>query len=679
MAESAPLTPKNPEPTIEITEKTTRSNPAPTDKGRAYKTQIKLQRLKQQKDILTKLLNRTEAQLRSIDPDNKRLTAALPEIDLAQQNYIQAYDSAVEDGDVPDKLINDHDDMQLACATIRNRIIATTQGAVPKTAHSMTSGASHTSSVARASIAALQQQVANEEERQRKEEEINRLKKIAENREKEHQLALEKVEFKIRQMEEARREEYLREVAAREREAESREREHRQQLEKEKSRMIESMHTMKLQMQETQQRLEETLKQRENEMKLHELQAKLRVEEAKERALNEDDALSGCSDNSGSHHYDQPWDQLFSVSPLSKFKRAPLEEFDPPPDDIRLPPRCKESVEFERSPDNPRQPLAREFKQEEFWTDPSDKYQSLTEDNLRRRSTLFADNRLRTIPPTNLEDDPHSPYDHLRRTPTVDNQVRPSLHFRDRPQQRDVPLFPDNRQATIYRDSNISHHEPLRRNPTDDEAPMRHDHGQRYPDHDNYERPQRRRDDTPPRDRPQQDNPFLITKEALSFLAQGTPTLHRMMPPCEPSVFSGNPMHYAEWICAFDTLIEENGKSAADKIHYLNKYLAGKAKEAVRGYFSLRTEDAYQKAKQVLQERYGNDFIIAESFRKGLEAWQRIPQRDYEGLRSFSDFLLQCQAASDDILNLSHLNDMREIIKASGKSGTSLCCDLSRK
>lgn len=108
-----------------------------------------------------------------------------------------------------------------------------------------------------------------------------------------------------------------------------------------------------------------------------------------------------------------------------------------------------------------------------------------------------------------------------------------------------------------------------------------------------------------------------------------------MMPPCEPTVFTGDPMHYAEWTCAFDALIENPATPATDKIHYLNKYLGGKAKEAVRGYFSLRTEEGYKKARSVLEERYGNKFSIAESFRRKLEAWPKVTAKDHEGLRSF--------------------------------------------
>ncbi len=136
-------------------------------------------------------------------------------------------------------------------------------------------------------------------------------------------------------------------------------------------------------------------------------------------------------------------------------------------------------------------------------------------------------------------------------------------------------------------------------------------------------------------------------------------TLNRLPAP-EPSVFSGNPLEYPNWRCSFDTLIDHRRIRDRERLYYLQKYLAGSAKEAVEGYFLLSTEDAYIRAKNVLQERYGNDFAVAGAFRDKLESWPRLQPCDSAGLRKLSDFLLQYDSAMSSISSLRILNDERE-------------------
>ena len=130
------------------------------------------------------------------------------------------------------------------------------------------------------------------------------------------------------------------------------------------------------------------------------------------------------------------------------------------------------------------------------------------------------------------------------------------------------------------------------------------------------------------------------------------------LPMPQPSVFDGDPLEYHDWSIAFKVLIEDKGISEADKIHYFKRYVGGSAREAISGYFLLRGTSAFERARAVLEERYGNAFIVTEAFRDKLDAWPRV--RDGIGLRRFSDFLNQCQAAMVDMKGLEILNDNRE-------------------
>ncbi|XP_053403187.1 uncharacterized protein LOC128558292 [Mercenaria mercenaria] len=90
------------------------------------------------------------------------------------------------------------------------------------------------------------------------------------------------------------------------------------------------------------------------------------------------------------------------------------------------------------------------------------------------------------------------------------------------------------------------------------------------------------------------------------------------------------------------------------------KYLGGPVRQVVENYFLLSTDYAYEDAKRLLDERYGNPFVIASAFRDKLESWPKIVPKDASGLLKFSDFLKQCLTAMSSVPSLSVLNDSRE-------------------
>ncbi|XP_050404672.1 uncharacterized protein LOC126820632 [Patella vulgata] len=146
---------------------------------------------------------------------------------------------------------------------------------------------------------------------------------------------------------------------------------------------------------------------------------------------------------------------------------------------------------------------------------------------------------------------------------------------------------------------------------------------------------------------------------ALSKLLTEQSHLNRLPPP-EPSVFSGDPLKYPSWKCAFETLIENRNIPVSQRMHYLWKYLGGPARDAVESYFLLNTDGAFQDAKNLLEKRFGHPFVIANAFRNKLDSWPKIPPRDGIELRKFADFLRQCEIAMSTINSLQILNDSHE-------------------
>lgn len=81
------------------------------------------------------------------------------------------------------------------------------------------------------------------------------------------------------------------------------------------------------------------------------------------------------------------------------------------------------------------------------------------------------------------------------------------------------------------------------------------------------------------------------------------------------------------------TLIDRKNIPATEKINCLLKYVSEPSKEAIESYFLLGTESAYHAAWAILNERYGNPFVIAKSFRDKLHSWPKIDYKDSLELR----------------------------------------------
>ncbi|XP_067276268.1 uncharacterized protein [Pseudorasbora parva] len=152
-----------------------------------------------------------------------------------------------------------------------------------------------------------------------------------------------------------------------------------------------------------------------------------------------------------------------------------------------------------------------------------------------------------------------------------------------------------------------------------------------------------------------------VTQEEVS-LAQAIAsslTLSRLPVP-EPTTFTGDPLKFMDWKISFMALIDKKPLPASEKMLYLKSYLAGEARKAVEGFFYRNSENAYQGAWAVLEDRYGSPFIVQSAFREKLMKWPKIPVNDPIALREFADFLQGCVEAIPHVKGLSILNDCEE-------------------
>ena len=154
--------------------------------------------------------------------------------------------------------------------------------------------------------------------------------------------------------------------------------------------------------------------------------------------------------------------------------------------------------------------------------------------------------------------------------------------------------------------------------------------------------------------------PFHISHDShldsLSRTLSDALMLNRL-PMQEPCIFTGDPLQYPPWRAAFAFLIERQNIATSEKLLYLQRYLGGQAKEAVAGFFLLRDSEAYEKAMNVLEKRFGNSYVVSQAFRTKLDEWAAVKSRDCIGLRRLADFLQQCAVAAKEVGGLGILDD----------------------
>lgn len=144
--------------------------------------------------------------------------------------------------------------------------------------------------------------------------------------------------------------------------------------------------------------------------------------------------------------------------------------------------------------------------------------------------------------------------------------------------------------------------------------------------------------------------------QAMSRSLAEAISLNRL-PVQTPEIFYGNPLQYPTWRASFTLLIERQTISSDEKLMYLQLFLGGAAKDAVRSLFLMSGDEAYYKALSMLEERFGCPIIVARAFRDKLDSWPTVKPRDGEALRTLADFLEQCLIASRVVGQLNILDD----------------------
>ena len=100
------------------------------------------------------------------------------------------------------------------------------------------------------------------------------------------------------------------------------------------------------------------------------------------------------------------------------------------------------------------------------------------------------------------------------------------------------------------------------------------------------------------------------------------------LPVPEPEVFVGDTRMFSGWKSSVSILLESKAIPSHEIIHHLKRYLDGDAKELVNSLFDLSDPHAYDKAMNLLGQRYGSSFLITEAYRDKLDNWLKLQPKD---------------------------------------------------
>ena len=115
------------------------------------------------------------------------------------------------------------------------------------------------------------------------------------------------------------------------------------------------------------------------------------------------------------------------------------------------------------------------------------------------------------------------------------------------------------------------------------------------------------------------------------------------MPKAELFTYDGDPMKYWLFIRAFDNNVGCLSVDDSKKLTRLLYYCRGKALRVIQCCASMDPKVGYAKARKLLEERFGNKYVVTEAWVAKVTGGPVLDARDSDGLQEFADNLRCCK------------------------------------
>ena len=96
----------------------------------------------------------------------------------------------------------------------------------------------------------------------------------------------------------------------------------------------------------------------------------------------------------------------------------------------------------------------------------------------------------------------------------------------------------------------------------------------------------------------------------------------------EIEAFSGDPMKYHAFIAVFKQSVEKLCEDGSARLTRLLQYTEGKTKKAIHACSIIGGQDGYNRARQILKQRFGDRHMIAESMTIKLGSGKSVYKKE---------------------------------------------------
>ena len=131
--------------------------------------------------------------------------------------------------------------------------------------------------------------------------------------------------------------------------------------------------------------------------------------------------------------------------------------------------------------------------------------------------------------------------------------------------------------------------------------------------------------------------------------------------------FTGDPLKYRLFINAFDSKVGRSNADDITKLMLLHENCVQKPKELVEKCIGLGPDGGYGRARELLKERYGDDYTISQAWVKKVTAGSPLGPRDYRKLLEFSDDLNTCVDTLSAMGYLSEVSTQQVMLSIASK------------
>lgn len=135
------------------------------------------------------------------------------------------------------------------------------------------------------------------------------------------------------------------------------------------------------------------------------------------------------------------------------------------------------------------------------------------------------------------------------------------------------------------------------------------------------------------------------------------------LPRRDLQIFDGTDVtEFSVFLRKFDKIIETRCSDPSDRLAYLEQFTAGEAQKLVKSCINDDPDHAYQQARTLLREEFGNEFKVSHAYLERLSSWPQIKGEDIGALQDLSLYLLRCQNYLESASSTNPLNGPKEMM-----------------